>query len=337
MRKLFKALGEAVRQGDAVLVSIVAGDGAAPRGAGARMIVGPSGRVTGTIGGGAVEYRSEQIALDVLKSRETATHKFTLQPDDVANLGMVCGGRVEVYFRYIPANDEKILALTDRIEALFAAGEPCWIVMELSSGETGVFGEKSGAFGVDVPDEVIAQRTVKPRQIASGDRLYYCEQLLRPGRVFIFGGGHVSQALVPALSRVDFRCIVCEDRPDFTRRELFPDAEEIRLMDMSELSAVASEINEYDYICIVTRGHKNDLDVQRAMMTTKARYIGVIGSANKQRFVKEKLMEYGFREEDFKNVVSPIGLPIGAVTPEEIAVSVASQLIMVRAGKGATL
>lgn len=333
MRELFKATERCLSEGrDAVLVTVVASDGAVPRGAGARMLVTEKGREHGTIGGGAVEHRSEALAARTLEEKGAFTEKFRLYPNEVADLGMVCGGNVDVCFQYVPAGDEETLALLRQIEALFAAGEQFWLITETESGKMGIYGAKSGAFGMELPEEVIAGLGTKPKQLALGGKNYYCELLLRPGRVYIFGGGHVAQALVPALAKIGFRCVILEDRPEFARRELFPGVDETRLVDMNDLTQLAGEIGAADYICIMTRGHQSDFDVQKQLMHTGARYIGVIGSERKQRTVKEKLLELGFDEADFENVVSPIGLKIGAQTPEEIAVSIAAQLIQVRAG-----
>ena len=99
MKKMFQYLIEGKEM---VLVTVVASSGATPRGAGARMIVTEEGRIWGTIGGGAVEYRSEQMAKQVLKDKNSYGHDFSLTKDDVQNLGMICGGAVQVFFHYIP-------------------------------------------------------------------------------------------------------------------------------------------------------------------------------------------------------------------------------------------
>lgn len=138
---------------------------------------------------------------------------------------------------------------------------------------------------------------------------------------------------MPALTAINFRCVVLEDRPAFAKPELFPGVEETRIVDMNDLSALQSEITADDYVCIMTRGHQNDLAAQSAMMATPARYIGIIGSAKKQKTVREKIKSMGFTDDDFKNVFAPVGLNIGAETPAEIAVSIAAQLIMLRAGR----
>ncbi|MBR5261490.1 MAG: XdhC family protein [Oscillospiraceae bacterium] len=339
MRTLFGKLKETItNEGDAVLVSVVASSGSTPRGSGAHMLVTEQGRVCGTIGGGAVEYKSEQMAADVLRDKSSLVEHFRLHANDVADLGMICGGAVDVYFRYIPANDRELLELADRIENLFAAHEEFWLICEMTGGSMGdmaVYSRKSGSFGAEVSAELISKLGSKPAQYEIDGHVYYCEQLQAPGKVYIFGGGHVAQELVPALARVGFRCVVIEDRPEFAKPELFEGRAETRLVDTAELSAVADEIDENDYVCIMTRGHKDDFEVQKHILRTKARYIGVIGSPHKKKAVFDRLREFGYCDEDFARVTSPIGLDIGGETPAEIAVSITAQLIMVRAGRPA--
>ncbi len=157
------------------------------------------------------------------------------------------------------------------------------------------------------------------------------ERSARPGRVYIFGGGHVSQKLVPALAAVEFRCVVLENRAEFCTRSLFPEAEEVRLIDYARVAQEVSLTGD-DYVVIMTRGHKDDLLIQSQVMRTPARYIGVIGSKQKTAAVTAALREMGFTDGDFRRVHAPIGLPIRSETPAEIAVSITAQLILVRAG-----
>ena len=106
MRNMLKTIKTRLTAGeDLVLVTVIASSGATPRGAGARMLVGKTGRICGTIGGGAVEYRSEQIAKTVLEEKSSRGHDFTLTRDDVQNLGMICGGACNVFFHYLSAGD----------------------------------------------------------------------------------------------------------------------------------------------------------------------------------------------------------------------------------------
>lgn len=338
MKNLFETLARTMDQGqDAVLVTIVASSGSAPRGAGARMLVSRAGRLCGTIGGGAVEYKSEQLAREILQEQGSRRERFRLFRNEVEDLGMVCGGQVDVYFRYIPAGDKAVRSLIDAASAVFAALEPSWLITEITEGCGGtlsIYGQRSGLLGAPVPEEVLAGLGVRPVQCQVGDRVFYSEKLLQPGRVYIFGGGHIAQALAPVLLGAGFACTVLDDRPDFAAPERFPGADTVLLEDVSDISAVTAGFHPDDYVCIMTRGHKDDMLIQRQVMRSPAGYIGVIGSAKKQRAVKEQILASGFTEADFAKVVSPIGLDIGAETPAELAISIAAQLIRVRAGLG---
>ena len=335
MRELFQRLAEELKQGnDAVLVTIVASSGSTPRGAGARMLVTAAGRICGTIGGGMVEYRSEQIAQEVLNAKGSHAEHFLLHKNEVADLGMVCGGDVDVYFHYIPGGDAETLALLGEIEGMFARGEQSWLITDITVGQNGalsVFSRKSGTFGATLPDEIYQALESRPIQHHIGGKTYYSEKLLQAGRVYIFGGGHVAQELVPALARVGFRCVIVEDRPEFADPALFAGVEETRLLETSKLDTLLPEITEDDLICIMTRGHKDDFEVQRVMLKSKVYYIGCIGSKHKIAAINAKLMDCGYTQADVDRITKPIGLDIASETPAEIAVSIAAQLIMVRA------
>ena len=336
MKNLFRSLHAALTQGqDAVLVTVVASSGSTPRGAGARMLITKDGRIAGTIGGGAVEYRSEQLARTVLAQKSSRMEYFQLRKNQVEDLGMICGGDVNVYFQYIPAGDPRTLSLTDRILTLYARGEQSWLITDITpehAGGLAVYGKKSGLFGAKISSDVIPHLGAKPDRIQCGQNQYYCEKLIQAGMVCIFGGGHVAQALVPALSAVDFRCTVLEDREDFCRKELFPQAEETILIDNTRIADFIT-IREDDYVVIMTRGHKDDTLIQAQALKTPARYIGVIGSARKTAGVFAILREQGFTDQDLSRITTPIGLDIGSETPAEIAVSITAQLIQVRAAR----
>ena len=333
MKKMFQTIAERMNRGeDLVLVTVVASSGATPRGAGARMLVGAEGRICGTIGGGAVEYRSEQMAADVLRARESRTQSFTLARNDVMDLGMICGGDVEVFFHFLDSADASVPALAAEAEALFAEGRDLWLVSELSSGgRLGLWSRETGFVGVDAPDALADEMRRKPMRVILDGREYYLEQIRSSGRVYVFGCGHVAQELVPVLAHVGFRCVALDDRPEFARRELFPDAEEVRVVDFGDLKSAVT-LTQEDYVCVMTRGHAFDSVAQAFAMQSPACYIGVIGSRRKVAGVTARLkQEYGFCDADFARVTSPIGLYIRAETPAEIAISIAGQLIEVRA------
>lgn len=336
MRNLFRLLDDTLHSGkDAVLVGIIASSGSTPRGAGAYMLVTKAGRIYGTIGGGAVEYRSEQMAAEVLKEKRSRLEFFCLTKNEVLDLGMVCGGDVHVYFHYISAQSAWVSPFAEQVETLFSRGEHSWLISNITPGGNtalSVYGKTSGLTGCHVPEEVLLQLGNHDGPVTVNDQTFYCETLVQSGKVYIFGGGHVAQALVPALAAVDFRCVVLEDREEFCRPELFLGVEETRLIDNERVLDFVN-IESSDYVVIMTRGHSFDQGIQAQVLKTPARYIGVIGSRKKTAKVFANLREFGFTDADFSRITTPIGLDIGAETPAEIAVSITAQLIAVRAGR----
>ena len=303
-----------------VMVTVTASSGATPRGAGARMLVGPSGRICGTIGGGAVEYRSQQIAAQVLQSKSSRGHDFSLTREDVENLGMICGGAVSVFFHYLAGPEAAALAR----EALERMEDDLWLICDLSG---------SGALSLATREDaaLAPYLTRRPHRVTVDGRELYIEQIHAKGRVYVFGGGHVAQELVPVLAHVGFDCLVMDDRPEFTRPELFPGARQVILGDFRRIGDSLT-IGPEDYVCIMTRGHAYDTQIQAQVLKCHPCYCGVIGSRSKAAGVRKALREeYSLTQEELDLVTTPIGLEILAETPAEIAISIAAQMILHRA------
>jgi len=319
-----------------VLVTVVASSGSTPRGTGARMLVGEEGRIYGTIGGGAVEYRSTQMAVEALKQKSSYTNAFTLTKDDVANLGMICGGAVTVFFQYIGGEREDVLRMVQAACGMCGRDEDAWLIVETtdeSAWEMGVYSRSAGLVGLENAPEGLVQRLNAPIvSLELSGRRFYAEQFVAAGRVIIFGCGHVAQELAPVLSHLGFRVVALDDRPQFANRELFPTADHVGLVDFSRI-ADTIEITENDYVCVMTRGHRFDTEVERQVLRTRAYYIGIMGSRPKKQQVEKLLLEEGFTQRDLDRVHMPIGTAIKAQTPAELAISIAGELIQKRAEK----
>lgn len=327
MRNMLKTIKNKLEHGEPlVLVTVIASSGATPRGAGARMLIGKEGRICGTIGGGAVEYRSEQIAAKVLEEKTSLGHDFTLTKDDVQNLGMICGGACNVFFHYLSAGDTHTIMLCDEAEAEFQRGSNLWLLTDVGeNGQMGLYAEDLGFWGISVPENLTLSR--HPERTGN----IFAEQINSSGKVYIFGGGHVAQELVPVLSHVGFRCVVMDAREEFTKKELFPGAEEVICGDLQNIGDYMTIGND-DYICVMTRGHAYDTVIQAQVLKCRPTYCGVIGSAFKAAGVRKTLKEeYGLLDEELDLVTTPIGLNIKGETPAEIAISIAAQMILHRA------
>ncbi len=331
MKTLFSALQTAIQQQqDCMLVTVIAGSGSTPRGAGAKMAVFADGTITGTIGGGALEYKAQQMAQDALQQHKSYTWEFKLHPNQVADLGMVCGGDVEVYFQYLNSAAAQTADLLEQILQALNKNADSWLITGIAEGQ-------HWAQQTQIADKKLlsqmgfpAPLTNKTAIVTYQEQKYYAEPLQTAGRVYIFGGGHISKSLVPVLYPLGFRTVVVDDKAEFADPARFPLAEQTIQTQFTDYSD-AVPIDESDYVVIMTRGHANDYDVLVQALRTKACYIGMIGSRSKLKTTREKLLADGFSDEDFNRVHAPIGLAIKAVTPEEIAISIAAQLIMERA------
>jgi xanthine dehydrogenase accessory factor len=151
---------------------------------------------------------------------------------------------------------------------------------------------------------------------------------------YIFGAGHIGKALEPILRYIGFETIVIDDRPEFSNRERFPHASDV--ITVRDYSNVYENIttDENSYIIIVTRGHRGDYEVLKQSLDQKYEYLGMIGSKKKIADTFKRLQEDGFSKEELDTIYTPIGIEIFAETPEEISISIAAEMIKVRAGHG---
>lgn len=330
MKRLFAAMKQAMQQGNnVVLVSVIASSGSTPGGAGTRMLVSDKGLLAGTIGGGAVEYQCIRKAQKMLGGSASARETIALNADENAQLGMVCGGRVEVHFLPIHGGNMDVIELCTQAMKHQASATPFWLLTPLSGTTVPLIWPSQDCTGV--PQVILKNLREKPEIYEAEGQRWFGEQIQKAGYVYIFGGGHVAQALVPVLAPLDFPSVVLENRSEFARKELFPQAQQVRLIDFDHVND-SVVITEDDYICIMTRGHQDDLLIQKQVLSTPARYIGLIGSAQKTAASFGALRKMGFPERSLARIVTPIGLSIGGRSPAEIAISIAAQLIQYRSG-----
>ncbi len=330
MKNLFTAMKEELEQGrPVVLCSILASSGSTPRGAGAKMAVFTDGRALGTIGGGNVENLAILEAREILKSGEERIRGFCLAPNQVADIGMICGGAVTVYYRrFLPERAEDRQLLT-HILTLLDGDEDAWLELRLEDGRIASYRAYARH---ELPEDARnADGMTRFTSRAVYNKEYYVEPIVKRGMVYVFGAGHVGRALVPVLSRVGFRVTVVDSRENLAKKEFFPDAVRVICAKFEEISNILT-LEQNDYAVIMTPGHEADYTVLRQVLRTKATYIGCIGSRKKIGRTNERLYAEGFTPADAARVHAPIGLAIGAETPEEIAISIAAEMIAHRAG-----
>lgn len=332
MKKRLESIVRTLENGQSlILVNILASSGSTPRGAGAMMLVFEDGHTEGTIGGGAVEYAAQNHARELLKNQSSDTVGYCLNKNDVANLGMICGGDVTVYFQYLKG-DEK-LPLFHHLLKAYTKNENSWLIRRIENHSVTAMGIYDGEgihYGEGIDPEVLPELLQTHAVYKIGTPSYYAEPITQAGFVYVFGGGHVSQELVPVLAHVGFPVVVFEDRKAFANPELFPGARDVILGDFQKIDDYIT-FTEHDYVVIMTRGHQADFDILAQTLKYPLCYIGCIGSRSKIAITKKRLIELGYPENIYDQVHSPIGLSIKAETPAEIAISIAGEMIQHRA------
>jgi xanthine dehydrogenase accessory factor len=172
--------------------------------------------------------------------------------------------------------------------------------------------------------------------VCGGTLEIFIEPILPAALLYIFGAGHVAFNLYNAARTAGFDVVIVDDRESYANRERFPDAREIYAEEF-ESSLPKLSPRESDFMVIATRGHRDDMNVLRWAVETSARYIGMIGSKRKVITIYRELQKEGIPADKFDHVHAPVGLDIGAVTPEEIAISIAAEMIAVRRHAEASL
>jgi xanthine dehydrogenase accessory factor len=169
--------------------------------------------------------------------------------------------------------------------------------------------------------------------VCGGTVLVYIEPNLLDPQLVILGAGHVGKALSKLARFAGFRVTVADDRAEFANRENIPEAQEL-VISPFERSFDGLRVEEQTFIVVATRGHNHDLDAVKAALRTPAGYIGLLGSRRKKALLARTLEQEGFSKADVARVIIPVGLDIGSITPEEIAVSIMAQIIQQRSEHG---
>jgi xanthine dehydrogenase accessory factor len=293
----------------AALVTVAAASGSTPRGPGSRMLVREGGGIVGTVGGGLPEARAIEAALRAIAEGAPASLVVEMTGAEARGSDLICGGSSEMW----------IEPLTEAARGSYAAA-----VAAVDRGERVVIAAS--------PSEGIV--AVEPAPEGSGEPFIDAEGLLRcpvepAERLLVLGGGHVGLALARVASGLGFSVTVADPRPEFSDPSRFPEAVACLREDFARaIGRFAPRAR--DYAVVVSPGHLGDLECARALLGFELRYLGIIGSRRKAALLIEALIEEGFDRARVDSIRLPIGLDIGAETPEEIAVSIAAELVAVR-------
>ena len=335
--------------------------GSLPMARNAKMLVAADGQRWGTIGGGCIEAEVTEQALGAAHAGSPGFVQHMLNADLAGDVGLSCGGTVELFLEPVVHSDEMArlyhatAAAVERREfvRLYTAtewthgpakaaliGEQQIVVGDLHPPGAPRHGSPPRDPRPDTPrssnTQGIAPGAARPAHRAAGEVAHvdadsglFIEPIPRIPRVIIVGAGHVGVEIARVAAGAGFHVVVADDRAEFANAVRIPDAHEIVVEDFRSLLD-RLELDEDDYVLATTRGHAFDAYVIERTAGSRARYVGMLGSRRKKEVIFKALSAAGVSAEALGRVRVPIGEPIGADTPEEIAVSVVAELIRVR-------
>lgn len=318
----------------------------APRQPGAAMAVDSGGSVVGSVSGGCVESDLYLRAQEVLRSGQPEIVHYGVTDDQALGVGLTCGGELEVLINRVDPADGIIASLADKVwrrEPVALAtivqgpGQGTHLVLPREKCHTGSGDPRLDRAIDEAARGLLEQgRSQQVKLGRHGERRkeevsIFLETYLPPPRMIIFGAIDFAASLARLGSYLGFLVTVCDARPVFATAARFPEADEV-VTAWPHLYLPTQELNQRSAICILTHDPKFDIPVIIEAMRTEAGYIGVMGSRRTDQARRADLIELGVTDDDLARLSSPIGLDLGARTPEETAVSIGAEIIARRWG-----
>jgi len=341
--------------GRAVMATLINTKGPTPRKAGARMFVGEGGRILGSVTiGGCVDARVIEEAEAILTRRTGKRLTMALGDEEAGELGLTCGGNVDVLIDFIDFSDptDSLVRLHERAYQEIKAGRRTALVtlIDPSADDQASFrkrmlidenGSVHGNFIESAREQIIQDARGLMTTGKSQMRSYevdgkavdvFIEVFGPPFPLIIFGGSHVAIPLVSMAKLLGLRTVVVDGRPRFANRERFPDADEVIVGIPSEVTERLT-LDATTSIVLLTHDYKYEVPVLKRALSTDCGYIGLLGSRRRGKAILDLLREQGIEERQLQRVRVPVGLNIGAATAPEIAVSILSEILAVRNGR----
>ena len=356
MRDVMDELESWWRAGVSVGAATVVGTWkSSPRQPGAAMLVGPDGTAVGSVSGGCVEGAVYELAQSTRDDGDAVLQRYGVSDDDAFAVGLTCGGIIDVFVEQVDrASFPELGDVADAIRA----GRPVAVATLISDVEGGARvgrrlvvqdGVRTGTMGsarldAAVHDDVVGMlqqgRTGIVRYGPDGERrgddieVFVAAYAPRP-RMIVFGAIDFASAVAHIGAFLGYRVTVCDARPTFATAKRFPDADEV-IVDWPhrylQAAFEADEIDPRTVVCVLTHDPKFDVPLLELALRIPLAYVGAMGSRRTNDDRADKLRERGLTEDELARLHAPIGLDVGARTPEETAVSVASEIIALRWG-----
>lgn len=339
MKNIYARLLDEQKDKRLVLATIVSTKGSSPQVPGVSALFSEKGLLTGTLGGGIMEARAEDKAMESLESGKSSLDRFDFYADISSEEELICGGEATILFDAKLADHETTFR---RLVRSLAKRQPGVLVTQIDQKGGSIvqlfrsWVEKADIFGEEAEKKDMPHRPEIKETFSSGKPLFpphnflYFEPQFPLSHLVIAGAGHVGQAVAHLGNLLDFEVTVIDDRPEFANKDRLPEADHIIVGDIGK--AIAEILKTADTnIVIVTRGHSHDAAALQACIGSEVAYIGMIGSGRKTALMREKFIEKGWATAaQFDRIHAPIGIEIQSKTVQEIAVSIAAELVQVR-------
>ena len=333
-----------------VLATIIEAKGSTPQVPGASALFSSSGLLKGTLGGGLLEADSQRIALKTLGKKASLLSTFSLKADISSADEAICGGEVKILIDASPDEHRDVFQALNQSLIKRRPGLLATFISRLSEEKVSLsrhWIEKKEKFIGDSGEHISLFKTEIKRAFSESKPLFlkirkkalpekvvesylFLEPIYPLPQLVIAGAGHIGKAVTHLGSLLNFEVTVIDDRAEFANKEKLPDADHI-IADNIGTAIHNLPISSDTYLVIVTRGHKHDADALGQCISSEASYIGMIGSGRKIRLMRKKFLEEGWATaSQFDRVCAPIGIDIQSKTVEEIAISIAAQLVLVR-------
>ncbi|WP_328477766.1 XdhC family protein [Actinoplanes sp. NBC_00393] len=310
----------------------------APRQPGAAMAVNEHGDVLGSVSGGCVEGAVYTSAQEVIETGKAQTQTYGVSDGDAFEVGLTCGGTIEVMIQ-----PDSALTALDAVLAAIAAGRPVATV-SLPDAQLVVWPDRvEGTLGDAELDRIAGRQAAgllahgRTNMITACEREVFVQSWAAPARMIVFGAIDFAAAVARIGKFLGYQVTVCDARSVFATPARFPDADEV-VVEWPHRYLEATSVDERTVLCVLTHDPKFDIPLLEVALHTPARYIGAMGSRRTCEDRVRRLREAGVSEAALSRLRAPIGLDLGARTPEETAVAVAAEIVALSwGGSGAPL
>ncbi|MFF7969807.1 XdhC family protein [Streptomyces sp. NPDC007905] len=338
---------------DFAVATVLAVAGSAPRGPGAALAVDSAGTVVGSVSGGCVEGAVYDLCLQALQTGESVTERFGYSDDDAFAVGLTCGGTIDVLITPVGGQAPARTVLASALSA--AVREEPAALVRVARGPAELLGRallvrQDGTYegGLGGDPELDRTATAEARALLEAGRTgtldmsadgSHCpggltllvESHVPPPRMIVFGAVDFASALARAGKFLGYHVTVCDARPVFATRARFPDADEV-VVDWPHRYLRRTRTDARTVLCVLTHDAKFDVPLLKAALAMPVSFVGAMGSRRTHEERDRRLREEGVSERELARLRSPIGLDLGARTPEETALSIVAEIVAARRG-----